>query len=360
MERPRAEPAGHRDAAFGLARREGCTLLVEDTRLLGGRERACWDLPGGALRPGEDLPAALCREWREETGLEAQVGDLLLVVDGAKRRPQGPPLYTWRAFVFAVTCSGAPRPGAGIRAAAWVPDAEVAGRLDAPYHAALRRHLAGETARHARVDWVEPAPPVAVPTTEGEMPRRLLVVAAAAAVGDLALLARETEAARAEGETDRRLLETLLQVVPYAGYPRAITALGAVRGLLAGHADPEGPPADAPARGRATFGRVYGASADDVAARLQALDPVLARWTLEHAYGRVLAREGALTLRERELLAVAVLTALGGLQDPLRGHMRACLRLGASARDVGAVVETVPSSVGEGRREAARALLAGL
>ena len=353
----RAEPAGHRDAAFGLARRAGRTLMVLNPRVSGGAAYSWWDLPGGGLRPGESLPEGLRREWREETGLEAEVGDLLLVMDGAKRRPAGGLLYTWRAFFFAVRTEGEPAPGEGIEDVAWVPDAEVNGRLEAPYHEALRRFLAGDPARHAAVTWVEPA---AADEVDAEIPRRLLTVAAAAAVGDTALLRREVEAARAAGVPAARLRETLLQVVPYAGYPRAITAFGAVRAWLEEAPADEAPEADRPARGRAVFSQVYGSTADAVAAGLERLDPVLARWTLEHAYGRVLSRAGTLTLLERELLAVAVLTALGGLADPLLGHMRACLRLGASAAQVRAAVDVVPASVGEGRRDMARGLLARL
>ncbi|MDA1195041.1 MAG: carboxymuconolactone decarboxylase family protein, partial [Planctomycetota bacterium] len=191
----------------------------------------------------------------------------------------------------------------------------------------------------------------------------LLVLAAAAAVGDRDLLARSLRAALESGEAPARLVETLLQVVPYAGYPRAITAFGVLRAELPdapASYEPAEERATSAARGRATFDEVYGSTAAAVRAGLEALDPVLARWTLEHAYGRVLARPGSLSLLERERLAVAILTALGGLSEPLLGHMRACVRLGASAQDVAAAIAVVPSSVGEGRKAAARALLARL
>jgi 8-oxo-dGTP diphosphatase len=147
------EPAGHRDAAFGLAHRAGRTLLVRNDRVSHGTLQPCWDLPGGAVRRGEELTQALCREWREETGLSATVGDLRLVLDGVKRRPAGPDLYTWRAFFFDVECTGTPAPGAGIDEAVWVRDEEVVARLTAPYHEPLRRHLGGDSARY------RPGPP---------------------------------------------------------------------------------------------------------------------------------------------------------------------------------------------------------
>ena len=50
----------------GVLVREGHVLLLLN-------ERGEWDLPGGRPDPGEDWPAALVREVREETGLQAEV-----------------------------------------------------------------------------------------------------------------------------------------------------------------------------------------------------------------------------------------------------------------------------------------------
>jgi alkylhydroperoxidase/carboxymuconolactone decarboxylase family protein YurZ/ADP-ribose pyrophosphatase YjhB (NUDIX family) len=328
--------------------------MVRNGRVAAGALRSWWDLPGGAVRAGEALPEALRREWREETGLAVTVGDLVLVADGAKRGRDGIVLYTWRAFFFEVTSAGAPRAGAGIDAVAWVPEHELIARLEAPYHAALRDWLRGRSARYATIDWVEDAP-------EGRgaagLPRDLLIVAAAGAVGDADLVRAQVARALDGGETVARVRETLLQLVPYAGYPRGIAAFRAARPRLG--AEPV-TTAALEGTGAEVFARVYGDTAASVRAGLEALHPELAAWTLEHAYGRVLARGGALTLLERELLAVAILTALGNLADPLLGHMRAARRLGASVAQVEGAVRVVPASVGEARKAQALALLARL
>ncbi len=346
-----AEPGGHRDAVFGLARRAGSILMVRNPRVAKGRHTSLWDLPGGAVDAGESLPEALAREWREETGLDVDVGDLFLVGDGSKQRSGGPVLYTWRAFFFHATSGEEPQAGDGIDEVAWIPEAEVSTRLDAPYHEPLRAWFSGDARHYAPIRWVE------AEDNDGRdsgVPRDLLILAAAAAVGDVDLLRAQTARALDGSETVARIEETLLQIVPYAGYPRAITAFGAVRALLGAPQDAGGGTEE---DGPTIFERVYGDTTPTVRAGLESLHPQLAAWTLEHAYGGVLARAGVLTLLERELLAVSILTALGGLADPLLGHMRAAKRLGASADDVAAAVQVVPVSVGAGKREAARALL---
>ena len=63
-----------RPAAFGVVPREGRIAVVRITR---PDVAPYFDLPGGALDPGEDDVAALVREFGEETGLKVTPGRLL-------------------------------------------------------------------------------------------------------------------------------------------------------------------------------------------------------------------------------------------------------------------------------------------
>jgi 4-carboxymuconolactone decarboxylase len=356
------EPSGHRDVALGLCRVSGRVLLVRNARRVGGATAPVWDLPGGEAHPGEPVRDAVAREWEEEVGFRAEVGDLLLVVDGAKRRaPDAAPVYTWRTFVFEVApppFGAMPVAGEEIEKVEVVPVADAIARLTAPYHAPLRALLGGAPARHAQVSWVDPAS-LDGPDRGAAGLRRLLVVAAAAAVGDLALVRSECAAALAEGTPREAVEETLLQIVPYAGFPRALAAFGAAREVLGAAPSPaeERPATSSPEAGRAAFEAVYDASADRVRRGLAALHPLLPSWTIEFAYGRVLSRP-VLPILARELLAVSILGALGSCDDALVGHARAAGRLGASDEDLLAAVGAIPSSAGAGRRPAARSVLA--
>ena len=54
-------------------------LIFDGDRVLLAHRRAIdwWNLPGGAVDPGETVDEALRREVREETGLEIEVGQLV-------------------------------------------------------------------------------------------------------------------------------------------------------------------------------------------------------------------------------------------------------------------------------------------
>ncbi len=350
------EPSGHKDAVFGLAEEEGRVLLLRNPRFVGGTRRSTWDLPGGTVEPGERLQDALVREWREETGLSCRPGPLRLVVDGVKRRAEGaPPIRTWRAFLFSVETAGDPAPGAGIDEVRWVLRDDALVCLEAPYHAALRAHLRGDERLYAHVEWIDPIPEGVL---EASLPGVLLLgrVAATAAVGEAAALLAAVDRALDAGEAPVRVAEALLQVVPYAGFPRAIAAFRVAASKLADV--PRGVPAGPRPSGREVFEQVYGETAARVREGLERLDPALARWTEAFAYGEVLARPG-LTLLEREILAVQILTAMGHLDDPLLGHLRAALRLGATPPLLADAIRLATgANVPAGRTSRALALLA--
>ena len=359
------DPSGHRDVALGLCQSAGRVLVVLNARSAQGTSTKFWDLPGGTVEAGEALVEALQREWQEEVGFAASVGDLLLVVDGAKRTDSdAPPLYTWRAFIFEVHApafGAMSAPGPEIEKIDFVRIEDVPMRLTAPYQAPLVRYLMRGGLRHARTDWLEPAAAEPSSPLAADL-RHLLILAAAAAVGETALVATEAAAARAAGVSLERLEEALLQIVPYAGFPRALAAFAAARpafgpALPPAETTPEAPADARPALGAEAFGRVYGETAPRVAAGLAALHPLLPSWTQDFAYGRVLARP-ALDPCTRELMGVSILTALGRADDALLGHMRAALRLGASKDALAGAVSVVPASAGAGRRAQARALLA--
>jgi 8-oxo-dGTP diphosphatase len=91
-----------RPAAFGVAPREGRLALVRVSK----PGHAPWfDLPGGALDPGEDDVQAMVREFGEESGLVVRAGRPLGRADQLFRLTDGEPVNN-RSALFVAEIAG--------------------------------------------------------------------------------------------------------------------------------------------------------------------------------------------------------------------------------------------------------------
>jgi 8-oxo-dGTP diphosphatase len=97
----------------GVVRRGGRTLATR--RLPGGPLGGLWEFPGGKVEPGEDEPAALERELREELGCGARVGELLF-----RHHHDYPHLHVDLAFYACALEPGAEPRCVGVAEIAWV------------------------------------------------------------------------------------------------------------------------------------------------------------------------------------------------------------------------------------------------
>jgi 4-carboxymuconolactone decarboxylase len=155
---------------------------------------------------------------------------------------------------------------------------------------------------------------------------------AAAVAGDTPATRRALRAAIRGGAFAARAREAMRMVHLFAGFPRNLTALEALDDVVGGAAPRAPRDRIRPAAGRAVFERIYAEKSDAVLNYLSRLDPVVAAWIGEHAYGRVLSRPG-LSPRERELFAVAALIATRQ-EKQLLSHVLGALRCGADRADV--------------------------
>lgn len=83
----------------GICRQDDQLLLIRH-KPFAHNQNGLWSLPGGGLQYGETLHIGLKREFKEETGLQVEVGSLLFVHEFISL-----PLHALEIF-FAVTITG--------------------------------------------------------------------------------------------------------------------------------------------------------------------------------------------------------------------------------------------------------------
>lgn len=95
-------------------------------------------------------------------------------------------------------------------------------------------------------------------------------------------------------------------------------------------------------KGKAKFNEVYGEGKADGLIEMQTgLAQDLSRFGIEFNFGDIYARPG-LTLAQRELLTIASLVTLGGLEPQLQGHTRGAINVGCTPTEI---IETVIHTV---------------
>ena len=94
-----------RPAAFGVAERAGEIALV---RIEKPGHPPWFDLPGGALDPGEDEAQAVVREYGEETGLKVAAGELYARADQRFVNTDGEALNNRSGFLTLTLLGEAP------------------------------------------------------------------------------------------------------------------------------------------------------------------------------------------------------------------------------------------------------------
>jgi ADP-ribose pyrophosphatase YjhB (NUDIX family) len=111
----------------------GRVLLVQRGR---APARGLWAFPGGRVRLGESLAAAVCREVREECGLDIEVVAFLDVVEAVGDEAGG--RYHWVILEYLARVTGGwLQAGDDAAAAAWYSLAEIAALATPPRVAEL-------------------------------------------------------------------------------------------------------------------------------------------------------------------------------------------------------------------------------
>lgn len=164
-------------------------------------------------------------------------------------------------------------------------------------------------------------------------------------------LRRHLLGALKSGATSTEIIEALIQISVYAGFPAALNAFGVAAQVI------EKPNEAAPAkaatsgtvtsessavrreRGLSALAATSGASGETVVRSFDDVAPDIGRMIVDHSYGDVFHRPG-IDPKTRELTACAALASRGSKanETPLRVHINAALNVGASRDEL---VETL-------------------
>lgn len=91
-------------------------------------------------------------------------------------------------------------------------------------------------------------------------------------------------------------------------------------------------------RGLALLAELDGQNGKETVARMGDLG----RYIVEFGFGDIYSRPG-LSLRDREMAAIAMLIAMGGRDTQVRFHLGAALRIGLTVEELGEIIiQTVP------------------
>jgi 4-carboxymuconolactone decarboxylase len=173
----------------------------------------------------------------------------------------------------------------------------------------------------------------------------LAIVAMLAAVGNrTASLRLHLAGALAQGVSREEIVEVLIQLSAYRGFPAALNAVAVAKEAFSGTAPAKPATLPSPAaetraerldRGRATLAKTSGASGDAVVRSFDDIAPDLGRMIVEHSYGEVFSRPG-IDMKTRELTACAALAAVASrtTETPLRVHINAALNVGATREEI--------------------------
>lgn len=151
--------------------------------------------------------------------------------------------------------------------------------------------------------------------------------------------------ALAQGVTQQEIIEVLIQLSVYRGFPSALNAFAVASEVFSSATqnrttsiallgDKESRAARR-ARGMATLTKTSGSAGEAVIHSFDDIAPDLGRMIVEHSYGEVFSRPG-IDVKTRELAACAALAAIGSAttETPLRVHLNAAMNVGASREEI--------------------------
>lgn len=170
------------------------------------------------------------------------------------------------------------------------------------------------------------------------------------------------------GLTVNEIKEALIHSYAYCGFPRSLRGLTTFMEVLnerkaKGITDQQGPAASPVKdegskyeRGKAILAELTGVKESGVATGYAAFAPEIEVFLKEHLFADIFERD-VLNYQERELVTVAVLAGIGGVEPMLRSHLGICLKVGLTPEQLRDYLTVIKTTVGKDDAFAAESVL---
>lgn len=198
--------------------------------------------------------------------------------------------------------------------------------------------------------------------------QKLVIISSLTAKGNLDELKIALDAALTSGLTVNEIKEAIVQLYAYCGFPRSIRGLQTLMAVLEerktkGIYDKPGaaaiPVKDKRSkyeRGKETLAKLTGATQNGPLTGYAAFAPEIEVFLKEHLFADIFERD-VLTYPERELVTIAVLSSIGGVEPMLKSHLGICLNVGLSPAQLKQFISIINNSVGKNEADAAAVVL---
>ncbi len=185
----------------------------------------------------------------------------------------------------------------------------------------------------------------------------LIRIVALVSLGKRKKLKNEISKAISSNVKLKRIEEAILQCYLFAGFPAVIEGFKVLREIRNDNRrkskkyDVNKFRAD----GIKTCRKVYGKNFNKLVQNIKSLHPELFDWMIIEGYGKVLSRD-VISLKEREILNVSILTSLGW-KNQLHSHIKGAINTGAKREEVESAINSISDICGKHKANIALKIL---
>lgn len=201
--------------------------------------------------------------------------------------------------------------------------------------------------------------------------QKIVLISTYTATGDLDKLKVELNAGLDAGLTQNEIKEILIQLYAYIGFPRSLNAINTFMEVInhrvaKGINDPMGEephpiPTDRSkyAIGRDNLTKLTGVQPEATPTGFAAFAPGIDVFLKEHLFSDIFER-GVLNFKTRELVTIAALSSLKGVEPMLQAHIKMGLNTGLSEVQLNELITLIKANIGKEEAGTAHTVLANV